>query len=78
MQATDDIVPMVAELSSLEMASRYEAGETIRELIQSTGYSQRRVRTAIAKSGVPFRRKGRRLYKDLVNRPSLPRPHSNS
>lgn len=77
MQATDDIVPMITEMSPREMALRYEAGETIRELIQSTGYSQRRVRTAIAKSGVPFRRKGRRLYKDLVNRPLLPMPHSS-
>lgn len=78
MQAIDDIVPMKSEMSSLEMASRYKAGETIRELIQSTGYSQRRVRTAIASFGVPFRRKGRRLHKNLANRPPLPTPHSNS
>ena len=39
----------------LEIAFRYKEGVTIRKLIESTGYSQRRIRTAIAKSGVPFR-----------------------
>ena len=60
------IVPMMAEVSSSEIASRYEAGETIFELRRATGYSQRRVRTAIAKFGVPFRRKGRRLYRSVT------------
>lgn len=66
MQARVENAPTMAEISPLEIASRYAAGETIYELRRATGYSQRRVRTAIAKSGVPFRRKGRRLHRSVT------------
>ena len=42
-----------------EIAACYQAGETIAELVRSTGQSQRRVRAAITAGGVPFRSVGR-------------------
>ena len=65
------VIPMMDMGIMLEIAFRYKAGATIRELIEATGYSQRRIRTAIAKSGVPFRRKGRRTRTELGSRPGI-------
>ena len=65
------VIQMIDKGIMLEIAFNYKAGATIRELIEATGYSQRRIRTAIAKSGVPFRRKGRRTRTELGSRPKV-------
>ena len=65
------VIQMIDKGIMLEIAFSYKSGATIRELVESTGYSQRRIRTAIAKSGVPFRRKGRRTRTELRSRPGL-------
>ena len=71
MRLTGHVIQMIDKGIMLEIAFSYKAGATIRELIESTGYSQRRIRTAIAKSGVPFRRKGRRTRTELGSRPKV-------
>ena len=70
-RSTGHAMQMIDKGIMLEIAFRYRAGATICELIESTGYSQRRIRAAIAKSGVPFRRKGRRTRTELGSRPRI-------
>jgi hypothetical protein len=48
-----------------ELAARYEAGESIRQLCAATGYSIGRVRGLLINAEVTFRaRGGRRLLQD--------------
>jgi len=54
------IVDDVAEVLSIELKRQYEAGASVRELVDSSGYSVQRVRSLLAMGATQMRPRGRR------------------
>jgi hypothetical protein len=52
-------------MDRVEIATRYAAGQTLRELASASGLSRDRVRAAVAAEGVPLRRRGRMVGKPV-------------
>ena len=55
-----------ADALAAELRSQYEAGASVRELVESTGYSIARVRGLLEKAGTPMRSRGRQARQDEV------------
>lgn len=55
-----------ADTLAVELRSEYEAGASVRQLVDSTGYSIARVRGLLEKAGTPMRRRGRQARQDEV------------
>lgn len=53
------VAPETQDVLALELRSRYEAGRSIRDLAQETGYSIARVRHLLAAGGTELRKRGR-------------------
>lgn len=52
----------IADAIGMELRKRYEAGDSIRQLAEATGYSIQRVRTTLSASGAVMRPRGRNAH----------------
>ena len=56
----------VADALAEDLKGRYEAGASVQELVESTGYSTTRVRGLLKKANTQMRPRGRKAKQDEV------------